>query len=281
MRRRQFIGATSATGFAGLAGCLGSDVFDSTDEETSTSDSEEGRDDEDQDDDEQAASGTPGAVINEYYQHLVDCETAEQQYFHSDLVEQEFELLGVETEILEENTDVDTFVSRIQPRTNETTIREIAEAGETAVVETELSFVDRGEETEVTEVFALATEDGEWKLVGQAQHPDSDGGRQTNQDVAPQVAFDFDFDGDSQVTITHTGGDTVIASEVVIVGEGIASGYQGPVSQIEDSGFSETDQITAGDSITIEVTTDAHIIQVVWDGESSSAVIGEYQGPDA
>lgn len=277
MRRRQFIGATSATGFAGLAGCLGSDVLDNTDQGTNTTDSEGNRTNESQDD-EQTAAGTPGAVLEEYYRHLVDCETADQQFFHSDLVEREFELLGIETEVLEENTDVDTFLSRVPTQNNEATIREIAETGETAIAESQLSVMDRGEENQVTNVFALATEDGEWKLVGQAQHPDSESDQNTGE-AAPQVSFDFDFDGESQVTITHNGGDTVTASNLVIVGEGIASGYQGPVSQIEGSGFSEDDQISAGDSVTIEVTTDAHVIQVVWDGESSSSVIGQYQGP--
>lgn len=91
-------------------------------------------------------------------------------------------------------------------------------------------------------------------------------------DTTPQASFSFDIEesGEAAVwTITHDGGDTIQASNLVINVDG---------NSIQWGGSDE--DVTAGDSKTV----DAHLnseIRVIYQGEEESATLAVDAGPEA
>jgi len=104
--------------------------------------------------------------------------------------------------------------------------------------------------------------------------------------TAPSVAVSFDYmvgDGSGgELTITHTSGDTVRAGSLVLRGQfGAASGgtwldYGGGASG--DVGGDPA--VVAGDSVTVSAGSD-YELNVVWEGEGTSAVLAADEGPEA
>lgn len=87
----------------------------------------------------------------------------------------------------------------------------------------------------------------------------------------PQVQFAFEFDAGT-MTVTHEGGDVVQASNLsLVVGNGPAG------TQFDD----EYDQVSAGDSISVDVSNADSGAQValIWSDGSSSGILAQTQVP--
>jgi hypothetical protein len=97
------------------------------------------------------------------------------------------------------------------------------------------------------------------------------GGRATRP---PQVAFGFEYDGDTgRVTVTHEGGDTVAASRLLLA-------YESDGTRIEERWRDDDGDVQAGDSVTTRRAVDTRL-RVVWNAPdgSASAVLGAFEAP--
>ncbi|MFB6074297.1 MAG: type IV pilin [Haloarculaceae archaeon] len=97
--------------------------------------------------------------------------------------------------------------------------------------------------------------------------------------TAPQASFSFNYDGaNNNLTVTHTGGDSVQANELYIRG----SNDDGSWNNIPGSSYGRTSDITAGNSVTVDVSASA-TVRVVYVAEEggNSATLGEWTGPGA
>ena len=116
-----------------------------------------------------------------------------------------------------------------------------------------------------------------------------------SQEVAPTATFDFNYDADnSQLTITHTGGDNVRSDELYVRGTDVSPAPSGSWNDNATSGTADryadnstelqnNPAVTSGDSWTIPVDTSEYVVRVVWestDGSSSSELATD-RGPDA
>ena len=114
-----------------------------------------------------------------------------------------------------------------------------------------------------------------------------------NVDSTPQATWDFDTtendDGDiEQITITHSGGDSIEADRLNVTG---ASSTE--IAFTDDTSYSPGDSITSGDQLIINnsspddiagVNMDAEkgdVVRIVYtsEGGGSSSVIGTYELP--
>ncbi len=96
--------------------------------------------------------------------------------------------------------------------------------------------------------------------------------------TAPQASFGFDYDaGDEELTVTHGGGDRIVASELY------ARGDTDSTEAWDDSEYASGDDITAGLSLTVEDVESDETVRIVYesDADGSSATLGEWVGPDA
>jgi FlaG/FlaF family flagellin (archaellin) len=95
--------------------------------------------------------------------------------------------------------------------------------------------------------------------------------------AAPQVAFSFEYSGDTQlVTITHDGGDSVEASELQVAYESDGS------TAVERWQDDDDGTVTAGDSFTTSRPIDSGgTLRIIWQSSdgSSGAVLGEFTAP--
>jgi flagellin-like protein len=108
--------------------------------------------------------------------------------------------------------------------------------------------------------------------------------------TAPQASFSFDWDGQSggggaELTIQHSGGDTIQANRLYVRGDKGTGGGEstGDTWDSYSSGMnSGTSQVSAGKRATINVGHDAEI-DIVWESTSGqdSATLGNWAGPDA
>lgn len=105
-------------------------------------------------------------------------------------------------------------------------------------------------------------------------------------DLAPNPSFEYDYDGEGQLDISVTGGDSFTAGQVEITGDGdsAVSGASTPDTWNEfDDNAGEDSTIGAGATAELENLNDDFEIDIVWesaDGESSST-IGGTEGPNA
>lgn len=112
-------------------------------------------------------------------------------------------------------------------------------------------------------------------------------------ETAPQASFSFDYEegasagptcdgtdgnNDGQLQITHDGGATLDAQQLNITG----SSESGENVALTDCGYSSGDDITAGDDVLIDVSSN-NTIRMVWANEqgTTSATLSRWQGPDA
>jgi flagellin-like protein len=114
-------------------------------------------------------------------------------------------------------------------------------------------------------------------------------------DTAPQASFDFDYDSsqttfnsqgcgsaddeDGILEVTHTGGATIDAARLSNSG---SSDGEGNVAWSECGSYGDTSEITAGNSVELDMASD-DTIQVIWENAegTNSATLGEFDGPDA
>jgi FlaG/FlaF family flagellin (archaellin) len=109
------------------------------------------------------------------------------------------------------------------------------------------------------------------------------------QSTAPQASFNFDYQSggtggdttlaadsnDGKLTITHDGGDSVVASALSIKDDDGTSISDGSTV------FPNTD-VSAGDSADVQIAAD-DTVRVTWTGESgdNTATLGKFSGPNA
>jgi flagellin-like protein len=122
-----------------------------------------------------------------------------------------------------------------------------------------------------------------------------------NQQQTPTASFSWDYqdgigatsnsDTDGVAELTHDGGDTIVASELNVRGEGLGSGansdqidsnnQQWPDANATASKGSES-AVTGGNSVRIQVSSDFEL-SLVWEPAEgdTSATLSEQTGPDA
>jgi flagellin-like protein len=93
--------------------------------------------------------------------------------------------------------------------------------------------------------------------------------------TTPQVSFNFDLDG-GELTITHTGGDTVNGANLDI----IVSNPSGTDTSETINNFGGTD-ISAGDQTTVTGLEGDETVRVVFEGDGETSTLGKYDAPDA
>jgi flagellin-like protein len=108
-------------------------------------------------------------------------------------------------------------------------------------------------------------------------------------DTAPNTSFSFDYDEDTSngdisgpssvsgvLTVTHSGGPNIDASQLSISGD---NGQSGNWTDGSDVGSSE--DVSAGDSVTVEVNNGDRI-SVVWENEegSESSTLQRFDVPE-
>jgi len=99
---------------------------------------------------------------------------------------------------------------------------------------------------------------------------------------APQASFEFDFDGDTNVTLTHAGGDSIDNSTLdVTVGSQAVYNSSGPVEEIDedtvyvDNNWEET--ISTGQSIEFgfeeddDIETSGETVRIVWNNPAGGS----------
>jgi len=108
-----------------------------------------------------------------------------------------------------------------------------------------------------------------------------------SQQVTPTASFSFEYDATADtVEITHEGGDTIAASELFVRGTGFTSAsgadMTGPGRWRGSTSSSIDGQpaVVAGDRVTVGLRSDGEL-RLVWRGDSSSATLAAYEGPDA
>lgn len=92
-------------------------------------------------------------------------------------------------------------------------------------------------------------------------------GMGSDVDSNPQATFSFDHDG-TNATITHEGGDTLDAGNVVIIHDG------------GETDWTSTDgEVTAGDSNSVSAGAGT-TVKVVWEGDNGdTATLATYEVP--
>jgi hypothetical protein len=279
--RRQLLSGLGAAGVAGLAGCsglVGSDEESPDETPDGTPTGEDTPADGTPDDaDSENTDGNPGSVVESYIETLILEETLFSDLAHSAVVEEDIEIDGFETTVVEDALSREYLVEHSDIDEADA---EVMLDGDTAVVEANGRVRSNGEtQEELTLYWIVATEDGEWRVVGEDHERGENGGNDT---VTPAVAFTFEYSRDQQqVTIVHDSGDTVPARNLYIRGEGIADGYRGSWDEIEGSGYGPEDSVAAGNRLTVDVTGDDFELRVVWESGDHSATLAEYDGPEA
>ena len=90
---------------------------------------------------------------------------------------------------------------------------------------------------------------------------------------APQAQFTFNNPSSGTVSITHDGGDAIVAGDLSFSGAG-ASG-----TWADESTLSDTDEVTAGDSVGLTGLNAGETLRVVWSSSNSdkTATIGQFE----
>mgnify|MGYP000053042145 CR=1 FL=1 len=96
------------------------------------------------------------------------------------------------------------------------------------------------------------------------------------QQSAPQASFDFDYNGTTNVTITHTNGDSITASQLNTTGATWLSSSEE---------WSTYDTVSAGDSIKKNPDGDfaGETIRIIWESDNgeNSATLSQSTAPSA
>jgi flagellin-like protein len=101
-------------------------------------------------------------------------------------------------------------------------------------------------------------------------------------DTSPQANFDFEYDsGASELEITHTGGETIEASNLFIVGSDGTDG-DWTTAGTSPGAYGSNSEVSAGNSLTVSAT-DSDTVRVVWrtDEGGQSAELAIWEGSDA
>lgn len=157
----------------------------------------------------------------------------------------------------------------------------IEEDGDSATVRLAFRAVVDGTERSEEVGLELRRSAGAWTVWDTVQLPDDspDGGP---DEVVPQVSFAIEYDSDERaLTITHQGGDTVVASNLSVYGDGIERTGTWEELGGTTSGTSDGEpSVTAGDRVTVGVTSE-YSVRVVWESGQDSATLATKTGSAA
>jgi flagellin-like protein len=107
------------------------------------------------------------------------------------------------------------------------------------------------------------------------------------QQATPQASFSFDYEENTEVTVTHDGGDTIQANELYV--RGTLDGSNS-ISQTWANMTSGVSEVTAGNSVVLDDSntdvsdpTNSYEIRVVYETQEgdTSATLAQDTGPDA
>lgn len=222
--RRMFLKASGAAGAVGVAGC--SMQSDGSDDST---------DNTDDNTDDAAAAGDPGQRVAEFYDAAAAIWT---DYFHSETAEEPYS--GVSTTTVETGLDSETLADYVDLPDSVTST--VAAGSETAIVEATAELTDG---PTMTEMWALATENGEWQLVAEADEPDQS--EQTGEESTSQVANNVNVT--SAVGTVNDAGDGITAVRLTVnrgPGSGDIDLSEVTVSYVGDNGFANLTHASAG-----------------------------------
>ncbi|WP_302082184.1 ABC transporter substrate-binding protein [Salinibaculum rarum] len=243
MRRRTYLTASLAAA-VGLAGCEG--VLDETDQ-TGQSDEQTPEDD-----------GDPRLELAEEFVFAAlagDDDTA-TTLLHPDspLRDIDFENQELDDASIEESEVVD-------------------ESGDTATVRLAVQFVVDGNERDNELGLELRRSNRVWTVWDTVQLADD------GPEYVPQVSFEITHNSDDgTLTITHEAGDTVVASNLFVYGDGLAR-----TGSWEELGGSASGQsggepaVTAGDRVTVGAASE-YSVQVLWESGQDSATLASESG---
>lgn len=91
----------------------------------------------------------------------------------------------------------------------------------------------------------------------------------------PTLTFSFNYrEGDDVVRVSHAGGRSVSVDNLFIRGDGVGEEYnRAAFPDLPESGFSSGDNFGTGDSVTVDVTADQFMVEVMWvDSETNYPV---------
>jgi len=255
MRRRTLLALTGAAAVTGVGGCSALTGSDGGPNEESDGNVPDGSD--------------PAAVVEAYVQTRAGSRENRLALYHDVvLAEDAFDLQDIETEVNERSLDeAEVFHLPFRDVNPESAVA-AATGAESAIVTATVSVVEDGDQRTETQEWLLATEDGEWRLLGQIG------------DRAPNAAFTFDYDAaNGTLTITKQGGDAVRAKNLYVRGDRIAPVPTDSWHEIEGSGYDAHDAISAGQSIEIGVEDDEYVCSVVWEYGDTSKRLATDEGP--
>jgi len=245
--RRRFLAATGAAGIAGLAGCSA----------LTTDEDGEDSDDPSETESETGADEDPTTAAEALFEGFVEQYELREALFHSE-VAREWRLESYEVELVEEDLSPSDFAGRL--RLDEETATAIATDAETAIVEIDFEVYEDGETVDEKQRTAIATEDGEWRIVEMdLPDEDSDQGRREPEDVA--------VDGEEIEDIEMEREDGIPEEVHEFLAESDANGYDGTLTDLTGN-----DSVTIGAGVEdppyrfdpVVVTIDAGA-EVVWE----------------
>jgi halocyanin-like protein len=276
MRRRNVLRFTCAAGALAVAGCVGDSDDDETtgggDEGTPTptptpepTEEAENADSGDGDEGGENSEDSDSDTTGEYrYEDPTAAVEAFFQAFHDGDVEALKALVLDDGDFSSETEDMTPEELEEQaPDVKDITL--VEEDGDAAEVRAQ--FVPPGADSAILTAVKLRKVEDAWRieaLEGASELP-----------RVPRATFDFDVEGDT-MTITLEAGDSIAAGKLYVRGDGIES--TGVWHELaEDSGVGPDDDVVAGDSVTVGVDGE-YSIQVVWEGEDSSATLSSISG---
>ncbi|WP_340098767.1 ABC transporter substrate-binding protein [Salinibaculum salinum] len=134
--------------------------------------------------------------------------------------------------------------------------------------------VDGNEQTEELGL-ELRQSEGAWTVWDTVELPAGDDGTSS----VPQVSFAIEYNSDEgTLSITHEAGDTVVASNLFVSGDGIAQTGTWEELGGSTSGTSGGESaVTAGDRVTVDVSSE-YSVRVGWDSGQDSATLASKTG---
>jgi flagellin FlaB len=221
---------------------------------------------------------SPTAVVEEYYQRAANAIEQRRELTHSTMVDETIitEVSSIEATVVEEGLDADAL--RDTTHLDEQTVETVLAGGEAALVESTVEYTESGESQSDTETWAVATEDGVWRLVERGSEVET--GTESTEQVAENLNILTTVgivDSDNTISELRLGVQPAYGSDAINLAE-LTLQY------VSDNAFAnivvgdDGDQQAAGDSHPddIEVTdsdTTQYTIDVITAAQSDDVVM--------
>jgi halocyanin-like protein len=125
----------------------------------------------------------------------------------------------------------------------------------------DVTFSEQSDEAvRVLDTIVLRPSEGEWKIYSFETS-------RSQQPQAPAAAFEIEQEDDA-VTITHTSGDSIPATELSIRGDGLAAtgSWEALGGETDDEG-----NVTAGLGVSVRTTASVVEVRVVWEDQDTDS----------